>query len=118
MSWFGRGPHECYPDRKVSAFLGRFTATVAAQHVPYIIPGENGGKSDVAWVSVQDRDGRGLFIKALPTGSPEGAAEFALVNCSYHSSSQLEAADHVCNLPAKPFDASGVTIHVDHAHMG
>ena len=40
MLWLGRGPHECYPDRKSSAFMGVWYSTVAEQHVPYIYPSE------------------------------------------------------------------------------
>ena len=38
--WYGKGPHECYPDRKTGAWLRRHSAAHAAElHVPYIFPG-------------------------------------------------------------------------------
>lgn len=46
MQWLGRGPHECYPDRKRSAMMGVYKSTVDEQFVPYIYPSENAGKSD------------------------------------------------------------------------
>ena len=40
VEWYGRGPHECYPDRQAGALLRRHAvADVAALHVPYIMPG-------------------------------------------------------------------------------
>jgi hypothetical protein len=53
VEWFGRGPHECYPDRKASAASGRYSSTVDDMHVPYIVPSENGGRADVSWVALQ-----------------------------------------------------------------
>lgn len=39
VCWYGRGPHECYPDRKASARLGvHGVPSVAALHTPYIFP--------------------------------------------------------------------------------
>jgi len=60
LSWFGRGPHENYSDRKTSAFAGIYESTVAEQYVPYVRPQENGYKTDVRWLTVTDGDGAGL----------------------------------------------------------
>jgi beta-galactosidase len=41
LQWQGRGPHECYWDRKWGAPLRRHRAdTVEELHVPYIVPGK------------------------------------------------------------------------------
>ena len=41
MEWYGRGPHECYPDRTYGAPLRRYSVPDAAQlHTPYIFPGQ------------------------------------------------------------------------------
>ncbi|EPP21027.1 beta-galactosidase [Vibrio fluvialis] len=47
VSWFGRGPHENYPDRKTSAHVGAYRAPVADLHTPYIFPSESGLRCDV-----------------------------------------------------------------------
>ena len=40
VEWFGKGPHECYPDRKFGAWLRRHHVAHASElHVPYIFPG-------------------------------------------------------------------------------
>lgn len=37
--WYGRGPHECYPDRQYGAPLRQYAvADVKEFHVPYIFP--------------------------------------------------------------------------------
>lgn len=37
--WYGRGPHECYPDRQYGAPLRQYSvADVKEFHVPYIFP--------------------------------------------------------------------------------
>ncbi|HEY3291939.1 MAG TPA: glycoside hydrolase family 2 TIM barrel-domain containing protein, partial [Anaerolineae bacterium] len=64
--WFGRGPHESYIDRKVSARVGLYRGTVSEQHVPYIRPQENGNKSDVHWATVTDIRGAGLCVMGQP----------------------------------------------------
>lgn len=62
LSWFGRGPHECYADRKESGKLGIYSGTVAEQFVPYIKPQENGNKNEVRWARMTDKMGRGLYF--------------------------------------------------------
>ena len=62
MEWYGRGPHESYEDRKTSAFIGRYSGTVAAQFHPYIRPQETGNKTDVRWMYLSREDGAGLLI--------------------------------------------------------
>ena len=40
VEWLGKGPHECYPDRKYGAWLRRHHVAHASElHVPYIFPG-------------------------------------------------------------------------------
>ena len=62
MTWYGSGPHESYWDRKTSAFIGLYSGTVMEQYTPYITPQENGNKTDVRWVALQNRNGRGLIV--------------------------------------------------------
>lgn len=52
IRWFGRGPHENYPDRKASTVVSRHTSSVSEELTPYIRPGECGGKADVRWLEV------------------------------------------------------------------
>lgn len=62
LTWYGRGPHENYWDRKLSAFVGVYSGKVMEQYTPYISPQENGNKTDVRWVALQNESGLGLMI--------------------------------------------------------
>ncbi|NOV00248.1 DUF4981 domain-containing protein [Paenibacillus sp. LMG 31457] len=66
LAWFGRGPHECYADRKESGKLGIYSGSVQDQFVPYIKPQENGNKSDVRWSSLMNQQGIGLLFTGQP----------------------------------------------------
>lgn len=62
MTWLGRGPHENYADRKTSALMGQYTATVWDQFHPYVRAQETASKTDVRWVALRNQDGQGLLI--------------------------------------------------------
>ncbi len=66
LTWFGRGPHENYSDRKQSAFVGIYESSVADQYVPYVRPQENGYRTDTRWLAVTDREGHGLRFEGEP----------------------------------------------------
>ena len=56
VAWYGRGPQENYTDRKSSAFVGQYEATVDELYYPYIRPQENGYRTDVRALSLQGED--------------------------------------------------------------
>ena len=62
MTWYGRGPHESYWDRKTGAFIGLYSGSIMEQYTPYITPQENGNKTDVRWVALQDTNDLGILI--------------------------------------------------------
>ena len=62
LEWYGRGAHESYDDRKESAFVGRYSGSVADQHFPHVMPQENGNKTDVRWLELQSGDSSVRFL--------------------------------------------------------
>jgi len=66
ISWYGRGPHENYWDRKTGAAIGIYKGTVMEQYHPYIRPQENGNKTDVRWVALTNNKGMGLLAVGMP----------------------------------------------------
>jgi len=62
ITWYGRGPHESYWDRKTSTFVGKYSGSVEDQYWPYLRPQENGNKTDVRWVSLTNSEGNGLLF--------------------------------------------------------
>ncbi|MBP5487601.1 MAG: DUF4981 domain-containing protein, partial [Bacteroidales bacterium] len=55
VSWYGRGPHASYEDRKSGAFIGLYEGSVWDQYFPYDRPQENGNKTDVRWMELSSR---------------------------------------------------------------
>ena len=56
LSWFGRGPHETYADRKQSGRLMQHASSVSDQYVPYILPQDHGNLTEVRWLKLDDGD--------------------------------------------------------------
>ncbi|WP_286845771.1 MULTISPECIES: glycoside hydrolase family 2 TIM barrel-domain containing protein [unclassified Proteiniphilum] len=63
MTWFGRGPHENYADRKTSSLIGLYTASVWDQFHPYVRAQETANKTDVRWVALRNNNGEGVLIR-------------------------------------------------------
>jgi beta-galactosidase len=89
FTWYGRGPHENYVDRKVGAPVGLYSGTVDEQYVPYIMPQENGNKTDVRWAAVANASGAGLLVVS------DQPME---VSVSHYSADDLFKATHTCDL--------------------
>ena len=66
LTWYGRGPHESYWDRKTGAAVGVYAGRVQEQHFPYVRPQENGNKTDVRWAVVTNDAGTGLLVVGMP----------------------------------------------------
>lgn len=98
VSWFGRGPHENYPDRKLSADVGRWQLAVDDMHTPYIFPSENGLRCDV----------NELNLGALKVS---GNFQFSV---SRYGIDQLMVAKHTNELEQQ----EGAFVYVDGFHMG
>ncbi len=52
MRWFGRGPHENYPDRNRSAMLGSWEGRI--DESPYLVPQEFGLRTGCRWFELID----------------------------------------------------------------
>ena len=102
FTWLGRGPHENYVDRKVSADVGLYRSTVAEQFVPYVHTQETGNKEDVRWAALTDEEGAGLLVV--------GGTRMSVAALHY-TATELAAADHPVELPA----ADKVVLCVDYA---
>ncbi len=57
VTYYGRGPHENYPDRKYSAHVGMHSLSIDDMYTPYIFPSENGLRCDVKKATINN-----LFI--------------------------------------------------------
>jgi len=64
IDWYGRGPWENYWDRKTASLVGLYHGEVSGQYFPYARPQESGNKSDVRWVTMTNKKGKGIRIEA------------------------------------------------------
>lgn len=65
LSYYGKGPYENYIDRNSSSFIGRYEDKVENQFYWYIRPQETGNKTEVRWLTLLDKDGKGVKITGL-----------------------------------------------------
>ncbi|CAM6110904.1 unnamed protein product [Calypogeia fissa] len=107
VHWYGRGPFECYPDRKEAAFVRVYHDTVEHLHVPYIAPGECGGRTDVRWVGITNDKDVGLFAM-LENENP------MQLSVSPFSTDELDKAKHEEELK----EEDDLEVHIDYKHMG
>jgi beta-galactosidase len=57
-------------------------------HVPYIFPGECGGRADVRWATFLNKNGFGIYA------SKYGSSPSMQMSASYYSTSELDRATH------------------------
>ncbi|MGZ6266853.1 MAG: glycoside hydrolase family 2 TIM barrel-domain containing protein, partial [Candidatus Limnocylindrales bacterium] len=103
--WFGRGPIETYPDRRLGGAVARWRSTVSDLYVPYVRPQENGGRADVRWIELSDGSGRG-FRLAFDRPMQVSATHFRALD--------LARATHDVELAPRP----ETIVHLDVAHRG
>ncbi|MHC4159034.1 MAG: beta-galactosidase small subunit [Planctomycetota bacterium] len=105
MTWFGRGPHETYEDRKTGAAVGLYSGPVEDLIHDYVRPQENANRTDVRWLALTDEDGFGLLAVGLPLLS---------VSAWPYSMEDLESAKHIHELPRR----DTITVNLDYKQMG
>ena len=105
LTWYGRGPHENYVDRKLGAAVGLYKSTVTDQFTPYVYPSECGGKEDVRWLRLTNLDGAGLMVIGL---------DKLHFDALHYSIRDLAEARHIYALTPR----DEVILHLDGWHMG
>jgi beta-galactosidase len=106
MRWFGRGPHENYPDRHQAATFGVWEAPL--DEPPYLVPQEFGLRTDCRWFELIDPVARrAVRVDVLVPSA---------LHCSAtrYRASDLFAAATATDLPPR----DEVVVHLDVAHRG
>ena len=85
MSWYGRGPHETYADRKSSGKYGIWRGTVWDQLHQYSRPQESGNKTDVRWMKLVNENGRGLKVSGRSNGLSMSAWHLATKDLDFQA---------------------------------
>ena len=104
VRWFGRGPHENYPDRNSGAM--RDVWAREPDELPYLVPQEFGLRTDCEWIELVAPHSR-VRIDAL---SP-ATLHFSAV---HHTPLQLFRARDTTDL----LRATDLVVHLDVAHRG
>lgn len=113
-TWYGRGPHESYPDRKTSGLLGIYSSTVSSMHSPYVFPQESGGRADVRWCIIQIGKEQVSLAFSCYEGSPP-----MQMNASLFSRDELHCSRHEYELQdLVKQGARTVSLHLDALMMG
>lgn len=105
IDWFGRGPLENYIDRRYGFDAAIYTMKINDFIEPYVVPQENGNRTDVRWMFLHNKNKQGLLIVADSLLSMS-AWPYSEVN--------LSKARHTTDLK----DAGFVTLNIDLTQMG
>lgn len=107
VEWYGRGPHENYCDRCTGADVGLYRMPAAQLEHGYMRPQENGTRTGVRRLSVEDALGVRFTLTDL-TG--------AQMSFSLHPYTQadLDAAEHLHELPCR----ENLTLNLDAVQCG
>ena len=107
VKWYGRGPQETYCDRKTGGRIAIYSATVADLEHHYMRPQENANRTDVRFVELTDKDGKGLRFEA-EAGTPLQFSAW------HYTQNELERATHIHELKHKDV----TTFNFDLAQLG
>lgn len=89
VQWFGRGPMESYPDRSAAGIINEYQSKVDDLSYDYIVPQENGNRSEVRWMRVADNKNHSLMIVS------DSLFNFSMRN---YSDQALDTAKHINEL--------------------
>ena len=104
VEWYGRGPHETYPDRKTSGRLARHRLSVEEMFHSYVFPQDTGNRTDTRWLALRGGD-HGLFVSAREP------MNFSVLP---FTKEDIIEATHTYLFPRRDF----VTVHLDSAIHG
>ncbi len=113
VRWFGLGPHEAYSDRKAGVRVGCWSSDIASLTVPYIMPQENGNRTQTRWLELSSSTRPELGPVLL---SADRLFDFGI---SPWTDRELRAVRHFDRLePAHEALKRGAILHIDIAQRG
>merc|ERR1712146_622634 len=104
--------------------MGLYKTHVKDMYVPYIVPSENGARTDVKWTTfLNEESAIGIRVDYVPFNFkpemdlPSNDINGFTLNASMHSVAELEKAKHTCDL--NNFETSeAIHVHIDHKMQG
>ncbi len=92
FTWYGRGEHENYCDRKSGAPVGIYSSNLKGLEHHYMRPQENGNREDVRWLEISDRFGFTVKFK-------DESNSYMGFSAHNYSQQQLNDCEHIHELP-------------------
>ena len=121
QSWFGRGPHESYADRKTSALISQYKTDVREQQHHYVRPQENSNRTDVRWMALTNESGNGLLavgekpLSASAWPYLQADIDFSAGDGAASASGLVPVTSkHAIDVPVRDL----VTLNLDYRQMG
>jgi len=96
LEYYGRGPVENYPDRCSSAFIGKYSSTVADQFVNYTKPQDMANHEDTRWLRLSS--GKSGIRVSVNENSLKNAPVMSFSALPYCADDFFNAA-HIFELP-------------------
>ncbi len=105
ISWYGRGPLENYIDRRFGFESGIYSFPIGKFMEPYVMPQENGNRTDVRWMFLSDKQQYGMLVVADSLLS---------MSAWPYTEENINKAKHTNEL----IDAGFITLNIDLIQMG
>jgi beta-galactosidase len=106
IQWYGRGLYENYVDKNYGFDVGVYTLPISRFDEPYVVPQENGNRTDVRWMNLQNETSKsGLLIVADSLLS---------MSAWRYTEENINQAKHTIDLK----DPGFVTLNIDLKQMG
>lgn len=105
ITYYGRGPLENYIDRRTGFEAGIYTQNISDFMEPYVVPQENGNRTDVRWMLLANKNKNGLLVVADSLLS---------MSAWPYTEENIRTAKHANKLK----DAGFVTLNIDLKQMG
>lgn len=105
FTWFGKGPHDTYWGREYSGVVEVHQKNVREQD-EHVRPQEHGNKQSVRWLTLTNKDGKGVRVECIHAPIAASAWPYTL--------EQLQSASHVHELP----DYHATTLNIDGIQNG
>lgn len=86
IEWYGKGPHECYSDRKNAAVTALHQKKCNEMEVPYIVPQENGSRCDAQYICLKGNSKKlHIFSESTFSFNLSKYAKEDLWKCEHHN---------------------------------
>ncbi|WP_187262084.1 glycoside hydrolase family 2 TIM barrel-domain containing protein [Pontibacter beigongshangensis] len=105
INWYGRGPVENYVDKRYGFDAAIYSQPIQQFMEPYVMPQENGNRTDVRWMFLANKSNEGLLVVADSLLS---------MSAWPYTEANINAAKHTYDLK----DAGFITLNIDLEQMG